>query len=115
VFVDDNRAPGPGHAKVRVARIGGAPSADVYITAPGADLNTASPTASALEWGTASDYVELPGGDYQVRVTTAGTKTVIIDGGTKQLAAGAVRSFLFVDAPGEVGQPFGLLVLADAH
>ena len=59
-----------------------APNVDVYVTAPNADLNAASPTMSGAAYGSASpastqDSIYVDGGTYQVRVTTAGTKTVI--------------------------------------
>jgi len=50
-----------------------------------------------VEFGAASDYIEAPAGDYQVRVTPAGTKTVAIDP-------------VPVDAAGG-GAPFDLLLL----
>lgn len=59
-----------------------APNVDVYVTAPNADLTTVGPTMSGAAYGAASpvstqDSIYIDGGTYQVRVTTAGTKTVI--------------------------------------
>ena len=62
----------------------------------------------------ASDYLEIPGGDYQLRVTPAGSKTAVIDSGTLSLAAGQVRTVIAVDSPGG-GAPFDLLLLADVN
>lgn len=115
VLQDDNSAPTAGNARVRA--IHGAPSApavDIYVTAPGADLAAETPVLTGVEFGDAADYIEAPAGDYQVRVTPAGTKTVAIDSGTLTLAAGQVRTAIAVDAVGG-GAPFDLLLLADVN
>jgi Domain of unknown function (DUF4397) len=115
VLEDDNTAPASG--SVRVRAIHGAPSApsvDVYVTAPGADLATATPTLTGVDFGEFSDYLEVPAGDYQVRVTPAGTKIVAIDSGALTLSGGEVRTVIAVDATGG-GAPFDFLVLADLN
>ena len=61
---------------------------DIYVTAPGADLDAETPALSGVEFGDVADYIEAPAGDYQVRVTPAGTKMVVIDSGTLTLASG---------------------------
>lgn len=114
-LADDNSAPAAGQIKLRVVH--GAPSApavDVYVTAPGADLNAATPTLASVPFRAASDYLEVPAGNYQVRVTVAGTKTVAIDTGTLTLSAGQVRTAIALDAPGG-GAPFSALLLADLN
>lgn len=115
VLEDDNSTPAAGNARVRA--IHGAPSAptvDVYVTAPGADLEGETPVLTGVEFGDVADYLEVPAGDYQVRVTPAGTKIVAIDSGTLTLVSGQVRTAIAVDAPGG-GAPFDLLVLADLN
>jgi Domain of unknown function (DUF4397) len=115
VLEDDNSAPAPGNVRVRA--IHGAPSApavDVYVTAPEADLDAATPVLTNVAFGDVAPYLEVPAGDYQVRVTPAGTKIVVIDSGALTLASGQVRTAIAVDAPGG-GAPFDLLVLADLN
>jgi hypothetical protein len=115
VLEDDNTAPAAGNARVRA--IHGAPSApavDIYVTAPGADLATETPALANVGFGDVADYFEAPAGDYQVRVTPAGTKTVAIDSGSLTLASGQVRTAIAVDAAGG-GAPFGLLLLEDRN
>jgi hypothetical protein len=87
---------------------------DIYVTAPGADLETTIPLLANVEFGDVADYIEAPAGDYQVRVTPAGTKTVVIDSGTLALSIGQVRTAIAVDAAGG-GAPFDLLVLEDLN
>lgn len=115
VLQDDNSAPAAGNARVRA--IHGAPSApavDIYVTAPGADLAGTTPLLTNVSFRDVADYLEVPAGDYQVRVTPAGSKTVVIDSGTLTLASGEVRTAIAVDAAGG-GGPFDLLVLADLN
>ena len=115
VLQDDNSAPAAGNARVRAIHgAPGAPSVDIYVTAPGADLETTIPLLVSVEFGDVADYIEAPAGDYQVRVTLAGTKTVVIDSGTLTLSSGQVRTAIAVDAVGG-GAPFDLLVLEDLN
>ena len=67
-----------------------------------------------MEFGDVADSVESLAGDYQVRVTPAGIKTVVIDSGTLTLSSGQVRTAIAVDAAGG-GAPFDLLVLEDLN
>ena len=115
VLEDDNSEPAAGTARVRA--IHGAPSApavDIYVTAPGVDLGVETPALGNVEFGDVADYIEAPVGDYQVRVTPAGTKTVVIDSGTLTLESGQVRTAIAVDAA-DGGPPFDLLVLEDLN
>lgn len=59
-----------------------APNVDVYLTAPGTDLATVAPNFAAVGFKQAlpasgADSISLDGGTYSLRLTTAGTKTVI--------------------------------------
>jgi Domain of unknown function (DUF4397) len=115
VLVDDNSTPAAGNARVRA--IHGAPSApavDIYVTAPGADLEAAVHVLTGVAFGDVADYLEVPAGDYQVRVTPAGTKVVAIDSGSLTLESGQVRTAIAVDASGG-GAPFDILLLADLN
>ena len=115
VLTDDNSTPSAGTARVRAVHAApGAPAVDVYVTAPGADIASASPVLSNVAFGDVADYLEIPAGDYQVRVTPAGTKTVVIDSGALTLASGQVRTAIAVDSPGG-GGPFNLLLLDDLN
>jgi hypothetical protein len=113
-LTDDNAASEEGNAKVRVIHFASAPTVDVFLTAPDTDLEAETPTLVALGRFDASDYLEVASGDYQIRITPAGTQTVLIDGGTQALGPGEVRTVVVVDAEGG-GEPFSLLVLEDAN
>ncbi|HET6463571.1 MAG TPA: DUF4397 domain-containing protein [Candidatus Krumholzibacteria bacterium] len=115
LLTDNNTAPASGKIKVRLVHAApGAPTVDIYITAPGADLATATPTLAGVPYGVASDYLEVPAGTYQVRVTPENTKTVAIDSGALTLNAGQIRTAVAVDAVGG-GAPFGAVVLPDRN
>ena len=67
-------APPAGQVAVRIVNMsptGGA--LDFFVTAVGADLSTATPTAANLGYHGESAYVNLPAGNYQIRAVPAGT------------------------------------------
>ena len=74
-----------GFARVQIAHSApSAPPVDVYVTEPGAALAGSMPAAMALEFSTDTDLsvtpqIEVPADTYQIRVTLAGTETVVYD------------------------------------
>ncbi len=65
-----------------------APRVDVFVTAPGADLTATAPLGT-FSFGEALGPVEVPAGDYQIRVTPEGVPaTVVYDAGTITLNDG---------------------------
>jgi uncharacterized protein DUF4397 len=71
---DPSAAPGAGQVAVRVINMsptGGA--LDFFVTAPNADLSTATPIATNLAYHGESPYVNLSAGTYQIRAVPAGT------------------------------------------
>ncbi|ODV41857.1 hisitidine kinase [Cupriavidus sp. UYMMa02A] len=71
-----------------------AQNVDIYVTVPAVDLNSVTPTFSAVAFKSAvpasgKDSISLNGGTYRLRITTAGSKTVIFDSGTLTLANNA--------------------------
>jgi Domain of unknown function (DUF4397) len=72
--------PGAGNFFLRVinAATTGA-GVDVYVTAPGANLDAAAPNIAGVSVGMTSAFATLAAGNLQVRVTSAGTKQVIYD------------------------------------
>jgi hypothetical protein len=121
VLTDDNSAPPEGQAKLRVVHA--APSAgsvDVYVTdtATATDIGPLAPSAASVGYRAASDYVAVPAGPTRIRLTSAGTKDVVLDltprttPALPTLTAGQVRTVVFLDKLG-VGAPFTAGVLAD--
>ena len=84
-------SPATGNARLFVLHAtsgaGGLP-VDVYVTAPGADLTMEMPTGT-FSFKETLGPVEVPAGDYQVRVTLAGNPAAIAyDSGTVPLGDG---------------------------
>jgi hypothetical protein len=114
VLTDDNAAGDAGTARLRALHV--APSGatlDVYVTAPGADLATSQPAIPALSFKSASAYVSLPAGQYQIRLTQSGAKTVELDAGTFTFGGGEVHSVYILDTAGG-GTPLTVTSLRDA-
>jgi hypothetical protein len=97
--ITDTFTPIAGQSGLRVFNAG-APgtSYDVYVTAPGASLTTETPTFSAVLAGTNSSFINVSTSTaQQVRITAAGTKTVLLDVGNVALVVG--QSVTMVIAP----------------
>jgi len=80
--VNDTLTVDPGAGMFALRVINGASNnagIDVYVTSPGEDLNTVSPSISGVAYGTTSVFVNLPAGNRQIRVTAANSKQVIYD------------------------------------
>jgi hypothetical protein len=115
LLTDDNAVPASGQIKLRLVHAApGAPTVDIFITAPGADLSTAVPTLSDVPYAVASGYLAVPAGTYQVRICPANTTTVAIDSGALTLTAGQIRTAVAVDAPNG-GAPFGAVLMPDLN
>lgn len=115
VLVDDLTPPAAGNIKLRLVH--GAPNVagvDIYITAPNADISMMTPNLTAVPFKAESGYLEVPAGDYQVRITPTGTKTVAIDTGALALVAGQIRTAIAIEAQGG-GTPLTALLLADVN
>lgn len=95
VLTDDNSAPASGDFKIRVVNAApGLGPADVYIVDPATDLNTVSPTASNLAFGSSLNYQSLTGGSYKIVLTPVGQKFTAVDTGSLTLSSGQVRTFV---------------------
>ena len=114
VLEDDIEAPDPGFAKLRLIHSApGAGVVDVYVTEVGADLGFETPDQAGAEFGDVLGHTQLEEGDYQVRVTPAGSLTPVIDE-TLSLGSGDIRTAFAVETPGG-GAPYDALVLDDTN
>jgi len=78
-----------GNVRVQIVHAAvAAPMVDIYVTAPDADIEAEQPLATA-SFKDSTGQVEVAGGDYQIRITAAGSKTVVFDSGTINLPADA--------------------------
>jgi hypothetical protein len=74
--------PASGNFAVRFFNVAaGVGPLDLYLTAPGIDINTTSATVSNVGYGNASAFVSVPNGSYEIRVTAANTKDIVFDTG----------------------------------
>ncbi|MEH6452599.1 MAG: DUF4397 domain-containing protein [Psychromonas sp.] len=88
-----------------------APMVDIFITAPDADLSAAVPFADDVEYLAATEAVEVPAGDYQIRITDPNdSATVYFDSGTVTLPAGGDWVALATTNTAAGASPVSLLV-----
>lgn len=92
-----------------------APSVDVYLTAFGADLSASAPVTGAgtpLNFEQYTPRIEVPAGDYQIRITPAGdSATVVYDSGELSLPEGADLLIAAIDNVGLGNSAVQLVVL----
>jgi hypothetical protein len=111
VATADRSGPASGSARVRVLHsAASAPEVDVYVVAPGANIETTQPVLADVPFRAISNYLTVPAGNYDVKVTVANTKTVAIQALNLVLADGLVATVAALDKTGG-GSPFSLLVL----
>lgn len=119
---DDLTPPASGDVKIRVVHGSTlAGPVDVYVTAPGVNINDPSnpvtPVLSNFTFGTVTKYLQIPAGAYEVRVTPHGQPgTVAIDTGAKgvPLTAGNIYTAVALDPPNlDTTKPFSLLLTQD--
>lgn len=117
---DNNAAVASGTTRIRIVNMSpAAGSVDVFITAPNADLSTATPVASAVTVQGSSAYITtVAPGTYQVRAVPAGTapanrgSSVVASISSVALASGAARTIVIADKAAG-GSPSTAFVLTD--
>jgi hypothetical protein len=89
ILEQPSAAPDAGNVRLRVLPAAPlAPQVDVYATTPGADLAASAPVGS-FSFTEDLGPVQVPAGDYQIRVTLPNDPaTVVFDSGTISLIAG---------------------------
>ncbi|TMH12334.1 MAG: DUF4397 domain-containing protein [Betaproteobacteria bacterium] len=87
VISDATIDPGAGNFNLRAINAAtGVAAVDVYVTAPGANLDAAAPNIAGVSLSAASAFVTLPAGNVEIRITPASTKEVIYDSAARSLA-----------------------------
>ena len=112
VTTDDRRRLAT-QAKVRI--IHGSPSAgnvDIYLTAPGAGIATATPILTSVPFKADTGFLSVAAGSYDVTVTPAGTKTAAIGPTPITVANNGIYTAVARDHAGG-GTPLGLILLDD--
>jgi hypothetical protein len=125
ITTDDNSVPGAGETRVRIVNMSPtAGTVDVFITAIGADLSTATPRVTGLAYKATSPYLSITPGAYQIRAVPTGTAPADRPGAvTISLASnavppplpftgGAARTVLLLDSP-TGGTPLRAVVITD--
>jgi len=114
VIANPEGTPALGYAQLQIVHAApGVPEVDVYVSAPGQDFDELVPLLTAVPFKSYSDVLEVPAGEYRVRITLSGDSTVVYDSGAITLnsrdeiiaAATEVNSGL---------SPVGLTLLTDA-
>ena len=83
--------PGTGTFSFRAINVAsGIGLVDVYLTAPGVDLNSTSPTISGIALGSTSAITAPNSGTLELRVTAGGTKDVIYDTPAQNFASQSI-------------------------
>lgn len=93
VVQDDLTPPPAGSCRLRLGHFaaGAKTPVDVYVTAPDANLDAATPSAASLAYGQTGSYLQLPAGQMRIRITPAGNRaTVLYDSETIAMADGWV-------------------------
>lgn len=111
----------PSATEVAVAVVHAATAAgsvDVYVTAPGADLNAVGANFNFNYEGVV-DAGALPAGTYQIRITGAGSKTAVYDSGPIDLSGFAGQKLLIAalssaNATEIAVSPVKLIAVADS-
>lgn len=112
VLVDDPRRVAT-EARVRLVHASTlAGEVDIYVTEPGANLDTSSPAFTAVPFKADTGYVSLPAGTYDVSVTQTGLTIPAIGPIELTLQAGGVYVAIARDSAGP-DFPLGLITLDD--
>ena len=106
---------GAGNARVEVVHAApNAPPVDIFVTAPGEPLSGASPiVGGSTPFGASSGQIEVPAGDYQIRVTLPSTPQPLFDSGAVALPEGADLLIVAEDNTGPGAAPIILFVASN--
>jgi hypothetical protein len=99
-LADNRDAPQSGDFQIRLVNVAPAMgAADVYVVAPGTNLLNVSPNVKNLANETASGYLTLAAGTYEIFFTAPNSVSAFIDTGPITFSDGQVRTVVALDAP----------------
>ncbi len=119
IVADSAASPSDSEVALRVAHASpAAPEVDVYVTAPTDDIAAATP-AFTFEYMEDVDAGALAAGEVRIRVTLAGTTTVVYDSGTVDLTPFAGQRLLLlalstVNPTTQAASPIKILAATDS-
>jgi Domain of unknown function (DUF4397) len=100
VFTDNNSTPSTNNFNLRVINMSpGLGPANIYVETPGTDINTVSPTVSALGFGSASNYLSMTANSYEITVTSTGGG-IEVPAQQITFSTTQVRTFVILDDQG---------------
>lgn len=99
-LTDDTTSAPAGSFKLRMVHLAPAgPPMDLYYTGPTDDITAATPIVANVAFKSATAYLTPAIGSSRLRVTQAGTKTVLIDSGTLTFSNGQVSTLFVLGNP----------------
>ena len=114
LVLNDDPRPVATEAKVRIVHASPtAQDVDIYVMAPGTDINDADPVFEVIPFKASTGYVSLPAGSYDVAVTPTGSKTAAIGPATFDFSDGDVLTVVARDNVGG-GIPLNVIVTNDS-
>jgi|CZKD01.1.fsa_nt_gi hypothetical protein len=92
-LTDNNSSPSSGQFNLRLVQASpGLGAADVYVVSPGTSLSSTAASVTDLNFESASTYLPLAAGTYEIYFTPTGQKTASIDSGAISFSSGEVRT-----------------------
>src|ERR1019366_362406 len=92
-LTDNNSSPSSGQFNLRLVQASpGLGAADVYVVSPGTSLSSTAARVTDLNFESASTYLPLAAGTYEIYFTPTGQKTASIDSGAISFSSGEVRT-----------------------
>lgn len=111
VLDDSTTSPAAGNLAIRVVHgAASAPAVDVYVTTASADISGETPAVGNAAFKDASGFLEIPAGEYRIRVTATGTTDVVFDSGAVNLPADAQLTVVALPSENPVS-PIDLVAL----
>jgi hypothetical protein len=104
LLTDSTIDPGAGNFALRVLNAAiGSGALDIYVTPPGASLDTTTPTIGGIAAGNTTVFVLVPAGNVQIRITPTGSKEVIFDSLPQSIAERAeIEGIIYARGSGKL-------------